>query len=116
MKFPLWGSGQKKLDVNAAYANEMAPFLTPGATYTRWNENTKRMEPVDVDAIGRQKMADLQRVRASQDSFDKKMKFFQGADQRRCRARSRGWCVAKHIVNSRRITNTNWRQDGILAR
>ena len=79
MKFPLWGSGQKKLDVNAAYANEMAPFLTPGATYTRWNENTKRMEPVDVDAIGRQKMADLQRVRASQDSFDKKMKFFQGA-------------------------------------
>ena len=79
MKFPLWGSGQKKLDVNAAYANEMAPFLTPGATYTQWNENTKRMEPVDVTAIGRQKMADLQRVRASQDSFNKKMKLAQFA-------------------------------------
>ena len=79
MKFPLWGSGQKKLDVNAAYANEMSPFLTPGATYTQWNENTKRMEPVDVAAIGRQKMADLQRVRASQDSFNKKMKLAQFA-------------------------------------
>lgn len=79
MKFSLWGSGKKKLDVDAAYAKEMSPFLTPGATYTSWNENTKRMEPVDVNAIGRQKMTDLQRVRASQDSFDKKMKFFQGA-------------------------------------
>ncbi|CAB4187138.1 hypothetical protein UFOVP1601_48 [uncultured Caudovirales phage] len=74
-----WGSGKKKLDVDAAYAKEMSPFLTPGATYTSWNENTKRMEPVDVNAIGRQKMTDLQRVRASQDSFDKKMKFFQAA-------------------------------------
>lgn len=79
MKFSLWGSGKKKLDVDAAYAKEMSPFLTPGATYTSWNENTKQMEPLDVNAIGRQKMTDLQRVRASQDSFDKKMKFFQGA-------------------------------------